>query len=101
MALIYKTANYLVRGEGIETVNEAVRDFVAAIRANEPGTRAYTVLQSDVNPQRYFHIYAFVDAQAERLHHDSAATKKFTETIQPELVGTVQFGDYHTVATIA
>ena len=96
---IYKTANFLVRAGSLERCTEAVREFVAEMKRTEPGTQLYISMQDQLNPHRFLHVFVFEDEQAEAFHRDAPATKRFTETLYPELIGDVKFGDYHLVAT--
>lgn len=96
---IYKTASYLVRAGSIDRCTDAVRQFVAEMQSSEPGTTLYLSMQDQVNPHRFLHVFVFADERAETVHREAAATKRFTELLQPELIGEVKFGDYTLVAT--
>ena len=96
---IYKTASFLIRAGSLDRCTQAVREFVAEMQRSEPGTKLYISLQDQINPHRFLHIFIFEDEQAETLHHDAPATKRFTEKLFPDIVGEVKFGDYSLVAT--
>ncbi len=96
---IYKTASYLVRAGSIDRCTDAIRQFVAEMQRSEPGTSLYLSMQDQVNPHRFLHVFIFEDERAEAAHRGAAATSRFTELLQPELIGEVKFGDYTLVAT--
>jgi quinol monooxygenase YgiN len=81
---------------GAEAAN---REFVAHIRAEEPGTRLYISLQDSSEPTRFLNLMIFVDTEAEEAHRNSEAVKRFTETIYPSAVEDVTFADFRVVAS--
>jgi quinol monooxygenase YgiN len=95
---IYRTASFHVRPENLEACKERIRQYVAEIKAHEPGTRMYVSLQDQVTPNRFLHIYVFDDEAAEIAHGRSAVTKQFSQFLSPELAGPVSFGDFDVVA---
>jgi hypothetical protein len=42
---IYQTGRYRVKATGVAKVKAAIKDFVAYVQTNEPGTKMYTVWQ--------------------------------------------------------
>jgi quinol monooxygenase YgiN len=96
---IRELAHYEVREEALERCLEAVRELVAHVRANEPGTLEYTVWQEAAHPTRFVHIFVFRDEEAHRIHSESAAVKRFAGILYPECLAPVEFTGYGLVAT--
>jgi quinol monooxygenase YgiN len=90
-------ARYQVRPEGKECCLAAIHEFVAYIRSSEPGTLRYDVWQERGDPTRFVHIFTFRDAEAERIHSESPAVKKFTGVLYPECLAPVEFIEYDLV----
>jgi quinol monooxygenase YgiN len=95
---IRQLARYQVRPEAVETCLAAIREFVAYVRAKEPGTLGYDVWQERDDPTRFVHIFIFGDAEAHRVHSASAEVKKFAGILYPLCLAPVEFVDYHVVA---
>src|ERR1700694_3988316 len=49
---IYQTGGYQVRPSGVDKVKQAIREFVAYVKANEPGTQMYLAWQQSDDPTR-------------------------------------------------
>lgn len=96
---IYKTARFQVKPESIEKCKAAIREFVANIQNNEPGTLLYTAQQEVGDPTQFMHFFIFTDAEAEEIHRTSEAVKHFTGILYPETVDGVVFTDYTLVAS--
>ncbi len=96
---IRQLAHYQVRPEALERCLAAIREFVAYVRANEPGTLRYEVWQERNDPTRFVHIFVFRDAEADRIHSESAAVKKFSGILYPECLAPVEFVDYEEFVT--
>ncbi len=96
---IRQLARYQVRREGLEKCLAAIREFVAYVRANEPGTLRYEVWQEREDPTRFVHIFVFRDAEADRIHSESADVKKFAAVLYPECLAPVEFIDYRQVVS--
>lgn len=97
--MIHKTATFQVRPEGLDRAMAAIREFVAYVRANEPGTLRYDSFQEREDPTKFVHLFTFRDAKAEDVHSNSAAVKRFTEVLYPLCVEPVRFTDFVMVAT--
>jgi quinol monooxygenase YgiN len=98
---IRQIARYEVRPEALERCLAAIREFVAYVRASEPGTLRYEVWQEQAEPTRFVHIFVFRDGQADRIHSESAEVKKFAGVLYPECLAPVEFTDYtHTASNI-
>lgn len=91
---IRQLARYEVRPEALERCIAAIREFVAYVRQNEPGTLRYEVLQDHEQPTRFVHSFVFRDAEADRIHAESAAVKNFSSILYPECLAPVEFIDY-------
>jgi quinol monooxygenase YgiN len=96
---IRQLARYQVRPEGLAQCLAAIREFVAYVRASEPGTLRYEVWQERDEPTRFVHIFVFRDAEADRAHSESAAVKKFSGILYPQCLAPVEFIDYDFVVS--
>lgn len=94
---IRQLARYQIRPESLERVLAAIHEFLAYLRANEPGTLRYEVWQEQNDPTRFVHIFTFRDAEADKIHSESAAVKKFSGILYPECLAPVEFIDYNKV----
>jgi quinol monooxygenase YgiN len=94
---IRQLARYQIHPEALERVLAAIREFVAYVRSNEPGTLRYEVWQERDDPTKFVHIFVFRDADADRIHSESAAVKKFSSVLYPECLAPVEFIDYQFV----
>jgi quinol monooxygenase YgiN len=91
---IRQLARYQVRPESLDRCLAAIREFVAYVRANEPGMLRYDVWQEEADPTRFVHIFTFRDAEADRIHSESSEVKKFAAVLYPECLAPVEFVDY-------
>jgi len=98
-AEIRQLARYEVRPNALPRCLAAIREFVAYVRAHEPGTRRYEVWQEREKPTRFVHIFVFRDAEADRLHSESPEVKKFAAVLYPECLAPVEFIDYQLVVS--
>ena len=96
---IRQLARYQVRQESLDICLAAIRDFAAYVRKNEKGTLRYDVWQEQNDPTRFVHIFTFRDAEADRIHSESAEVKKFASILYPECLAPVEFIDYQQVAS--
>ena len=88
-----------LRPEALERCLAAIHEFVAYVRANEPGTLRYEVWQERDAPTRFVHLFVFRDAEADRIHSESAEVKKFAAVLYPECLAPVEFIDYQQVVS--
>jgi quinol monooxygenase YgiN len=96
---LYQTGGYQVKPSAVNKVKQAIKDFVAYVKANEPGTRMYLAWQQKDDPTRFLHLFIFEDAAAQARHGQSEAVKRFEAIYSPELVGgEVVFTDFELVA---
>ena len=99
---IHKTARFQVKPTALEKCKRAIEEFVAYVRANEPGTRLYLSLQARDDPTRFLHYFIFDDEVAEKRHSTALSVQRFTEVLYPERAdGMVAFTDYVLLATTA
>lgn len=96
---IRQLARYQVRPESVERCLAAIHEFVAYVRLNEAGTLRYEVWQARDDPTRFVHIFVFRDAEADRVHSESAAVKKFSSILYPQCLAPVEFIDYQRVVS--
>ena len=96
---VRQLARYKVRPEALDRCLAAIREFVAYVRANEPGTLRYEVWQERDHPTRFVHRFVFRNSEADRIHSESAAVKKFADVLYPECLAPVEFIDYQQVAS--
>jgi len=81
------------------TARSAIREFVAHVKENEPGTRLYISLQDPRDRTRFLHVMVFKDKAAERRHRTSAAVKQFTRALYPESVELPEFVDLRLITS--
>lgn len=98
--MIIQTATFDVVPDALQGCEAAIRDFVSYIEANEPGTSVYRSLRETGDPCRFLHIFLFADAEAEELHANSEAVRRFTETLYPNIVAPVAFARWEPVAMV-
>ena len=96
---IYQTGGYQVKPSAVNKVKQAIREFVAYVQANEPGTQMYLAWQEKNDPTRFLHLFIFADEAAQARHGQSEAVKRFESVYSPELVGReVVFTDYELIS---
>src|ERR1700739_4810731 len=91
---IRELARYEVRPEALERCLAAIHEFVAYVRANEPGALRYEVWQQANHPTRFVHIFVWKDAESNRIHGESAAVKEFASILYPNCLAPVEFLEY-------
>jgi quinol monooxygenase YgiN len=91
---IHELARYEVRPEALDEVLAAIHEFVAYVRASEPGALRYEVWQDATHPTRFVHIFVWQDQAANELHGQSAAVKKFAGILYPKCLAPVEFIEY-------
>ena len=94
---IHELARYEVRPESLDTCLAAIHEFVAYVRASEPGALRYEVWQETERPTRFVHLFVWRDAEANRIHGESAAVKKFAGILYPNCLQPVEFIEYQQV----
>ena len=94
---IHELARYEVRPETLNQCLEAIHEFVAYIRENESGALRYEVWQEAEHPTRFVHLFVWRDAEANRIHGESFAVKKFAGILYPNCLAPVEFIEYRQV----
>jgi quinol monooxygenase YgiN len=94
---IHELASYEIRPDALEVCLAAIHEFVAYVRANEPGALRYEVWQEAEHPTRFVHLFVWKDAEANRIHGESAAVKKFAGILYPNCLAPVAFIEYKQV----
>ena len=94
---IHELARYEVRPEALDQCLAAIHEFVAYIRENEPGSLRYEVWQDAERPTHFVHIFVWRDAEANRIHGESAAVKRFAGILYPNCLAPVEFIEYKQV----
>ena len=94
---IRELARYEVRPESLDECLTAMHEFVAYVRENETGALRYEVWQESDHPTRFVHIFIWRDAEANRVHGESAAVSKFAGMLYPKCLAPVEFTEYKQV----
>ncbi len=94
---IHELARYEVRPEALAECLAAIHEFVTYVRTNEPGALRYEVWQDAEHPTRFVHIFVWKDAEANRIHSESDAVKKFASILYPNCLAPVEFIEYKQV----
>ena len=96
---LYQTGRYRVKPSAVDKVKKAIKEFVAYVQANEPGTHMYLAWQEEDDPTQFLHLFIFENEAAQKRHGESDAVKRFEAVYSPELVGgEVVFTDYEMIA---
>lgn len=91
---IHELARYEVRPESLDVCLAAIHEFVAYVREHEAGALRYEVWQETEHPTKFVHIFVWRDAEANRIHGESAAVKKFAGILYPNCLAPVEFVEY-------
>ena len=94
---IHELARYEIRPEALDACLAAIHEFVAYVRSNEPGALRYEVWQESDHPTRFVHLFVWKDAEANRIHGESSAVKKFAGILYPNCLAPVEFVEYRQV----
>ena len=94
---LHELARYEVRPESLEACLAAIHEFVAYVRANESGALRYEVWQETERPTRFVHLFVWKDEEANRIHGESAAVRKFAGILYPNCLAPVEFVKYRQV----
>jgi quinol monooxygenase YgiN len=78
-----------------QTVEQALRAVIAAVKAEEPGTVAYFVSQDRDDPALFMTFERFVDEAAMARHNESPAVAAFVAATQHSLAGPVVLHSCH------
>jgi quinol monooxygenase YgiN len=94
---IHELARYEVRPESLERCIAAIHEFVAYVRENESGALRYEVWQDATHPTRFVHIFVWKNTEANRIHGESAAVKRFADILYPNCLEPVEFVEYNQI----
>lgn len=97
---VIQTAYFRVHREALAKCQAAIKEFVAYVQANEPGTLEYVSMQQTDDPTKFLHYIIFQDEVADEVHSTSAAVKRFQSVLYPELLAPVEFKQYSLVAKV-
>jgi quinol monooxygenase YgiN len=81
---LYQTGGYQVKPSAVNKVKQAIKEFVAYVQANEPGTHMYLAWQQKDDPSHFLHLFIFKNAAAQTLHGQSEAVRRFESIYSPE-----------------
>jgi quinol monooxygenase YgiN len=99
MMTVYMTAQWQCQAGAEAIVTNALRQFVAAVKQNEPNTQVYTALQQVENRSAFMTYFIFEDEAARDFHSSTEWVKRFTDVIYPQNLSPVVFTEYELVAT--
>jgi quinol monooxygenase YgiN len=91
---IHELARYEVRPDALAEVIAAIHEFVAYVRTHESGALRYEVWQETEHPTRFVHIFVWKNEEANRVHGQSPAVKKFAGVLYPNCLAPVEFVEY-------
>jgi quinol monooxygenase YgiN len=94
---IHELARYEIRPEALDRVLGAIHEFVAYVREHEAGALRYEVWQEAERPTRFVHLFLWRDEEANRIHGESEAVKKFAGVLYPQCLAPVEFITYRQV----
>ena len=94
---LHELARYEIRPDALETCLAAIHEFVAYVRANETGALRYEVWQDKDHPTRFVHLFVWRDEEANRVHGESAAVRRFAGILYPNCLAPVEFVQYRQV----
>ena len=83
----------------MKTARNIRKRALSSFPKSKPGTLRYEVLQDQAEPTRFAHLFIFRDAEADRIHSESAQVKKFASILYPECLAPVEFIDYDLVTS--
>ena len=82
-AMKHMMVRYRVKKEKLDEAKEAIVEFVAAVKVNEPGTLLYQVFEDSKDTEVVLHFMSFEDEYAQTIHRKSSYVKKFVDLIYP------------------
>lgn len=97
--MIQRIVTYRVEAHAVDVVAAAIDEFVAGIRAHEPGTIAYHAYRYDDDGTEFVHTMTFADEEARHFHTTTAHVTRFVEILYPLCVEPPVFRDITTVAS--
>ena len=94
---IHELARYEIRPDALDRCLAAIHEFVAYVRESEAGALRYEVWQEAERPTRFVHIFVWRDEEANRIHGESTAVKRFASILYPNCVAPVEFTVYRQI----
>ena len=94
---IRELARYEIRPDALAECLAAIHEFVAYVRSKESGALRYEEWQEAEHPTRFVHSFVWRDAEANRIHGESAAVKKFAGILYPNCFAPVEFIEFRQV----
>jgi quinol monooxygenase YgiN len=79
--MIRQMAEYRIKEGTLDTVQTAVKKFVAAVHHAEPETEYTPYRVGDSN--QFIHVMAFVDEAAQKRHQKAEYTLQFVKVLYP------------------
>lgn len=89
---------YKVKKEKLKEVEKAIKEFVAAVKKNEPSTLIYEAFQLN-DKVSFAHFMAFRDEKSKKLHETSEYVKKFVSVLYPSCKEEPVFTNLNLVAS--
>lgn len=79
--MIHLIAEYEIKEGTLDIVQDAIKEFLAALYKSEPETEyiSYQVGDSD----RFIHFMAFIDQAAQERHQKAEYTSQFVDVLYP------------------
>lgn len=96
--MIHIMVQYKVKKDKLKEVEEAIKDFVKAVKENESGTLVYESFQLN-DKVSFVHFIAFKDEKSKKIHETSSYVNKFVKILYPNCEEAPQFFDLKLVAS--
>jgi len=80
--MINKIVQYKVKGDKLEIVLPAIKEFLFAVKQNEKETNYQAFQHND--KFSFTHFMSFSNEESEKKHVNSQHTKKFVEVLYPD-----------------
>ncbi len=97
---LFITATYRVKPDSVKKIKKAIEIFTTYVKKHESGTQMYVAWQDETDPTKFIHFFIFKDQEAQIIHSNSKAVKKFESVYSSELVdGPIKFTHFSEVAT--
>ena len=75
--------SFKVKERDIAKAKEAIREFIASIRKNEPDTLFYNSFQKVDEPGSFMHVMTFINKTAQEIHRKTEYGQYFAERLYP------------------
>ncbi len=91
-------AKYKIKKEKLKETEKVIKEFVAAVKKNEPGTLVYESFQLD-DKSSFVHFMSFKDEKSKNIHETSSYVNKFVKILYPNCEEEPQFFDLKLIAS--